>query len=371
MQVNILDNLDGMRKIDKSNMIDFCTNAAANFKASAQNAQKIKFTYPAPKNIILAGMGGSAIGGELLKDFTRNSAKVPLEVNREYSLPAYANKNSLGILASYSGDTEETLSSFLDAKRRGCMMFCISSGGALLRYAEKLGVPFLQVKSGMPPRGAMPHMFVPLIEIMDKLGMAPQNVWEDFAEATAVLEEVAKENLPTKNATENFTKTLASNLNGLIPAIYGFGYYRSVALRWKQQMNENSKNPAKWEYFSELNHNETMGWEGAKKLAKCYGVVLLREKNEPLEIRSRIEVTKSLMAPSISKIFEVWAQGKSELAKMLSTILVGDFTSVYLAMLRNVDPTPVKTVDAMKEQVEKNGVKKHILESLDELTRHA
>jgi glucose/mannose-6-phosphate isomerase len=134
---------------------------------------KNQFTYPQPANIILAGMGGSAIGGELLKDFTRRSAKVPIEVSREYRLPSYADKNSLVILASYSGDTEETLSSFLDAKRRGCMMFCISSGGALLEYAEKLGVPFLQVKSGMPPRGAMPHMLVPLIEIVESWGWRP------------------------------------------------------------------------------------------------------------------------------------------------------------------------------------------------------
>jgi glucose/mannose-6-phosphate isomerase len=114
-----------------------------------------------------------------------------------------------------------------------------------------------------------------------------------------------------------------------------------------------------------------MGWEGAKVLAKCNGIVLLRERDEPVEIRSRIEVTKSLIAPLVPKIFEVWAQGKSELAKMLSTILVGDFASVYMAMLRKVDPTPVKTVDTMKEQVEKNGVKKHILQRLEELSSHA
>ena len=362
----ILDDMDGMRKIDKSNTVAFYINAASHYKESMENAQKIKLDYPTPENIILAGMGGSAIGGELLKDYTRATAHVPIEISREYRLPAYAGKKSLVILASYSGDTEETLSSFLDALNRKCMVFCVSSGGNLIKYSKKLNVPHLQVQSGMPPRAALPHMLSPLLACMEKLGLAP-DFSADFSEAVKLLEEVSSENSPQKPLSGNFAKTLALNLNGAIPAVYGFGIYRGVALRFKQQFNENAKVPAKWEAFSELNHNETMGWEGAKELAKCYGVVFLRDKSEPVEIRSRIEITKALMQPAVPKMFEVWSQGKSSLAKMLSTILVGDFTSVYLAMLRNVDPTPVHTVTAMKEKIEQNGVKAKILRELETL----
>jgi glucose/mannose-6-phosphate isomerase len=247
------------------------------------------------------------------------------------------------------------------------MIYCVSSGGALIKYAQKLRVPYIQVKAGMPPRAAMPHMFMPLVKIMQELGQAPATVNADFAEATTLLETISKENAPEKRVDQNFAKTLATQLNGYTPVVYGFGLFRGVALRWKQQFNENAKVPAKWEYFSELNHNETMGWEGARELAKSYAVVLFREQSEPVEIRSRIETTKSLMEPNLQKIFEVWSQGKSTLAKMLSTILIGDFTSIYLALLRNQDPTPVKTVDVMKERIEANGFKKAVLSEFDKL----
>ena len=367
MPNSMLDDIDGMRKIDKNNMITFCTEAANHYKESMKNAEKIKLDYPSPENVTISGMGGSAIGGELLKDFTRGTAQVPIEISREYHLPAYAGKKSLVILASYSGDTEESLSAFHDALKRQCMVYCISSGGSLLKFAEKLNVPYLQVQGDMPPRAAMPHMFLPQLKCMEKFNMSPK-ISDDFSEATKILQKVSSENAPNKLANENVAKTLALDLFDSTPVVYGFGIYRGVALRFKQQFNENAKVPAKWETFSELNHNETMGWESTKELSKCYAVVFIRDKSEPVEIRSRIETTKALMQPTMSKMFEVWPQGKSNLAKMLSTILVGDFTSVYLAMLRKVDPTPVKTVESMKEKIEQNGVKKKILGELEKLS---
>ncbi|MCW4018302.1 MAG: bifunctional phosphoglucose/phosphomannose isomerase [Candidatus Bathyarchaeota archaeon] len=368
MTDSILDDLEGMRKIDQNNNIDVYIHAAENYRESAENAKNLKLNYSTPRNVIVAGMGGSAIGGELLKDYVRGTSKVPVEVSRDYHLPAYADKNTLVVLASYSGGTEETLSSFLDAVKRKCMVLCVSSGGDLIKYAQKLGVPYLQVRGGMQPRAALPHMFMPLLTSMEKVGVAP-DFSAEFAESTKLLEKVSSENAPGKPAGENFAKTLALNLYGVIPAVYGFGIYRGVALRFKQQFNENAKVPAKHETFSELNHNEVMGWEGNKEFARCYGVVFLRDKQEPLEIQSRIETTHALMQSSVAKVFEVWAQGKSNLAKMLSTILVGDFTSIYLAMLRNVDPTPVHTISLMKEKIEENGVKQKILQEIEKLAK--
>jgi glucose/mannose-6-phosphate isomerase len=364
---SILDDIEGMRKIDKSNMLSFCLNAADNYRESAEKTKKIQFDFVTPENIIVAGMGGSAIGGELLKDYTRATAKVPVEISREYHLPAYAGKKSLVILASYSGDTEETLSSLLDAVKRKCMIFCVGSGGNLIKYSKKLNLPHLQVKGGMAPRAALPHMVLPLLACLEKINIGPK-FSDDISEATRLLEKVSGENAPERPIAKSVAKTLAQNLSDPAPVVYGFGIYRGVALRFKQQFNENAKVPSKWETFSELNHNETMGWENAKELCKCFALVLLRDKSEPEEILSRIETTKKLMEPNLSKMFEVWAQGKSDLAKMLSTILVGDFTSVYLAMLRGVDPTPVNTVNLMKEKIEQNGVKEKILRELEKIS---
>jgi glucose/mannose-6-phosphate isomerase len=364
----ILDDAEKMRKIDKSDMLKFCVDMAKHYRESAKNDENITFDYATPENIVVAGMGGSGIGGELLKDYARDRASVPIEVSKDYQLPAYVDKRSLVLLVSYSGETEETLSAFLDAIEHKCMVYCVSSGGTLLKYAEKLNVPHLQVRGEMPPRAALPHMFAPLLTILEKTGMA-SGVSEELSEATKLLEKVSKENAPERKTAQNFSKALAAGLSGITPVVYGFGYFRGVAMRWKQQFNENSKVPAKWEVFSELNHNEIVGWENAAKLGKNYASVFIRDKMEPAEVRSRIEITKALMQPSVSKTFEVCAQGKSQLAKMLSTICIGDFTSVYLALQRKVDPTPVKTISLLKEKIEQSGARAKVIRQLEALAK--
>jgi len=139
-----------------------------------------------------------------------------------------------------------------------------------------------------------------------------------------------------------FLKPWLWNSSISTPVIYGFGFYRSVAQRFKQQFNENSKVPAKWEFFSELDHNEIVGWEKAGELSKCFSVILIRDNQEPTEIRSRVEITEELMNQAGLEQIELTVQGKSPLARMLSTVCIGDFASVYLAVLHGVDPTPVK-----------------------------
>jgi glucose/mannose-6-phosphate isomerase len=361
-----LDEISEMRKIDKSDMLSFCVEAPKHYEKAARIAKEISISYSKPQTIVVAGMGGSAISGELLKDWTRDKITVPIEVNREYSLPAYANKNTLVFVTSYSGETEESLSSFLDAIKRKCMTVCISSGGTLQEFAEKLGVPHLRVPAGMAPRATLPYLFMPLLILLEKIGLV-SDATPEISEITNVLRRVSAANSPEKPFKDNFSKSLASNICGTIPVVYGFGFYRAVAQRLKTQFNENSKLPAKWEVFSELNHNEIVGWEKPEKLTKNFSAILIRDKAESSEIRSRIETTKTLMQPALSKIFEVWTQGKSPLAKMLSTICVGDFTSVYLAILRKIDPTPVKTIALLKEQIKRTGTKEKIIRELGKL----
>jgi glucose/mannose-6-phosphate isomerase len=365
LATSVLDDIGKIREIDRSNMLSFCVNSAKHYREAAKTAEKISLQYSKPANIIVAGMGGSGIGGELLKDWTRDKAQVPIEVSRGYSLPSYTNEKSLVLIASYSGETEESLSAFLDAAKKKCMIHCISSGGSLLEFAEKLGVPYLRVPSGMPPRAALPYLFTPLLKSLEKLRMV-SGVSVDLSEAIKLLERISGENASEKPAHDNFSKTLALGIDESVPVVYGFGIYRSVAQRFKQQFNENSKGPSKWEFFPELNHNEIVGWEKVGKLAKCFSIIFIRDKNEPNEIRNRIETTKTFMHPD-SKMFEVWSQGKNALAKMLSTICIGDFTSVYLAILRKVDPTPVNTIALLKEKMKQSGTKGKIIRELKKL----
>jgi glucose/mannose-6-phosphate isomerase len=367
MATSVLDDTGKIREVDKSNMLAFCVDAEKHYREAARIAEKISLRFANPENIIVAGMGGSAIGGELLKDWARDKAQVPIEVSRAYSLPTYANERSLVLVMSYSGETEESLSSFLDAKKRNSMIFCVSSGGSLLEFAEKLNVPYLRVPLGMPPRAALPYMFVPLLKALEKSGVI-SGVSGELLEAIRLLASVAGENAPEKPVKDNFAKMLASGISGSIPVVYGFGIYRSVAQRFKQQFNENSKVPSKWEFFSELNHNEIVSWENKGKLPECFSTIFIRDKAEYDVIRSRIETTKTLL-PSGSKMFEVWSQGKCELARMLSTVCIGDFTSVYLAVLCGTDPTPVETITLLKEKMKNVGTKEKVKRELTLLTR--
>ena len=362
---SLLDDITKIHRIDKSNMLQFSIEASKNYREATRLAQEINMKCPKVGNVIIAGMGGSGIGGEILKDYARDKAPMPIEISRDYTLPNYANRQSLVVVVSYSGDTEESLSAFLDAVKRRCKVFCISSGGALLQHAAKLGVPFLRVPTGMPPRAASPYLLVPQLLLLEKLNLV-NGVSGALEEAFRVLERVSRENAPGNPPEKNSAKSLAIGLNGTVPVIYGFGVYRAVAQRWKQQFNENTKIPAKWEMLPELDHNEIVGWENAGDVTDCFSTVFIRDKQEPQEVRSRIETTKVLM-PEISKQFEVYAQGEGMLAKMLSIILVGDFTSIYLAILRKTDPTPVKTINALKKKLSETGIRERIIRELESI----
>ncbi len=367
-KATILDDLTKIKQIDKSDMLSFCVDAPRHYGEAAKLVRRLTIGYPKPKTIITAGMGGSAIGGELLKDWARDRIAVPIEVCREYSLPAYADKNTLVFVVSYSGETEESLSVFLDAVKRKCMTICISSHGTLQEFAEKLNAPHVRVPAGMAPRATLPYLFMPMLVLLDKIGLV-SDVDREVSETVKTLRQVSQADQPGKPQTNNFAKTLASNVCGTVPVIYGFGFYRAVAQRLKTQFNENSKVPAKWEFFPELNHNEIVGWEAVKELAECFSVILIRDVDEPEPIRQRIEATKGIIRKQLVKTYEVKAQGKSPLARMVSVICIGDFTSVYLAVLREIDPTPVRTISLLKEKIKQSGAKDKVIRELEKLTK--
>lgn len=365
---NVLDDLEIIKRIDKSNMLSYCVNAPTHYREAARLAKSLSINYRKPRSMIVAGMGGSGIGGELLKDWARNRVAIPIEVCKEYYLPAYADENTLVSVVSYSGETEESLSVFLDAIKRNCMIACVSSDGTLSEFAEKLDVPNLRVPSGMAPRATLPYLFIPLLMLLEKIGLA-SSVEPEISETIKTLQKISRENSPEKPSNTNPSKMLASNVCGTIPVIYGFDIYRAVAQRLKTQFNENSKIPSKWEPFPELDHNEIVGWEEVGKLADCLSIILIRDDAERIEMKQRIEVTKNLMHKQSLRIFELWTKGKNSLAKMSSAICVGDFASVYLAILRGIDPTPVKTITLLKEKLGQTGIKEKIVRELEKASK--
>ena len=362
----VLDSVRAVRSVDGEDMLSFCVDASKHYKEAASLARTLSVGYPEPDAVVVAGMGGSGIGGELLKDWARGRISVPVDVCKEYSLPAYADSSTLVLAVSYSGETEETLTVFLEALRRKCMVVSVSSGGKLQEFSERMSIPHLLVPSGMAPRASLPYLFFPLIVCLEKLGLV-SNSPQEMSESVEVLKQISGENSPIVPLSRNFSKKLAADINGTVPVVYGFGCYRTVAQRFKTQFNENSKNPAKWEFFPELDHNEIVGWEEAKQFEKWFSTIFIRDDEEPPEIRQRIEATKQLMRRQMKRQFEVHSRGKTCLARMASVICIGDFTSVYLAILRGIDPTPVKTITLLKQKVEETGLKAKVLRELEQL----
>ncbi len=351
--VAILDNQERVKEVDKSNMLNHLVKTPDYCRDAIKRAKKTEVPAKVePKNIVIVGMGGSAIGGEILKDWLRDELPIPIEVCRDYTLPAYVDKNTLVFANSYSGNTEETLNSFLTALRRKCTTVAITSGGQLEEICKEIQLPHVTILSGLPPRVALPYLFFPLPVLLEKMEILP-NMRDELKEAIKIFEKTSKANHPDVTIENNKAKKLANELMDTIPIIYGFRQYSAIAHRLKTQFNENSKVHSKHDVFPELNHNETVGWEAPKTLTKNYSVILIRDPEEPIEIRNRIETTKSLVFSKAKKVHEIVAEGEGMLAKMFSVLCVGDYTSIYLAILQNKDPTPVKIIDRVKKELAK------------------
>ncbi len=315
---------------------------------------RVNMVYEEPDNIVVCGMGGSAIGGLLLQCWLKDVLEVPLEIVRDYRLPAYAGRRTLALVVSYSGNTEEALSCFVEALRRGCMTVAITSDGILKRYAEKLGVPTYVAPAGMPPRAAIAYLSIPLAVIIEKLGARLQ-LKEQVEETWKVLNKMRSEIGPESPSLENPAKQLALKLRGKLPVIYAYTDYYAAAFRFKTQLNENSKYPAKCEEMPELNHNEIVGWELSGEIGRKSLVIFLIGGDEPPEIKLRFEVTKDIIREKVSEIVEIHGKGTSRLARLFSLIYFGDMVSYYLAILNGVDPTPVPQIERLKGELSKRG----------------
>lgn len=296
--------------------------------------------------VVVLGMGGSAIGGDLVRCFVRPSAPVPLIVVRDYELPAWVGPRTLAIASSYSGETEETLAAFAEALDRTAAVYVVASGGRLLEEARARDLPHVAIPGGMQPRAALGYSFGALLRIAEKLGLTdvPESAFE---QAVAAARRAAE---AFADLGGNAALDLAETLHNRLPIVYtGPGLLEAVGLRWRNQIHENAKQPAYGNTFAELNHNEIMGWEAAaRSLRQQVAVVVLRDAAEHPRIARRMEVTRDLLADRLGSWTELTAEGEEPLERLLTTLQLGDFTSYYLALLAGQDPTPVQTIQNLK-----------------------
>lgn len=360
----LLDSPAKMRALDPHAMYKSIAELPAQVSEAWEIAQGTELPQTGgtlPRSVIISGMGGSAIGGDLLRALVEDRVPVPVLVNRDYSLPAFAGPDDLVIVSSYSGNTEETLSVYDEAKRRGSRVVAVTSGGELARRAAVDGYPVVRIPGGLMPRAALGYSFIPLYNLFYRMGLA---VGGDLGAEGGVRQSEGEIRIRRLRAAlekwrdrwglerpvaENRAKQLALAVRGKLLVVYGSqGWKGTVAYRWKGQFNENGKNFAHTNVFPELNHNETVGWENPPELVQKTTCVILWDEADNPRNAKRVAVTAQILRERGVQVEEVWAEGESELERMFSLIYLGDWTSLYLAYLNGVDPYPIAVIDRLK-----------------------
>ncbi|MEL6358396.1 MAG: bifunctional phosphoglucose/phosphomannose isomerase [Bacteroidota bacterium] len=289
-------------------------------------------------HVVISGMGGSGIGGKLLRQWVADRLPIPLAVNQDYTLPAYVSQHTLLILVSYSGNTEETLHALQEGLRRQAKIVCVTTGGTLRAMAEQHGLDLITLPSGMPPRACLGYSVVPQWWVLQ----FHQLISIDFV---ASLQSAIQLLHTTQAAVQPEARRIARQLHGKIPVIYTTTAYEAVAIRWRQQFNENSQQLCWHHIIPEMNHNELAGWD---VLQQDLAVLMLHGGTSHERTALQQRSTQSLIQPKVRAYIPLQAQGNILLVQSLYLIHLGDWISYYLAQEKGVDPTAIAMIDRLK-----------------------
>lgn len=298
-------------------------------------------------NVVVAGMGGSALSAYVAQSWP--GLNVPFEICRDYALPSYVGPNTLFIASSYSGNTEETVSTLEQAENTGAAIVVIASGGKLQEMAAEKGHPFLQLPGGFQPRHVVFASLKALLVIFDAYGLTEGKA-DELAAMSAKMQEYIATWTPSVATNQNLAKQIALECMGKSVVMYAGPKLVPAAYKWKISFNENAKHIAWWNQYSEFNHNEFMGWTQQPE-QKPYTVIDLRSNLEHSQIQKRFEISAKLLSGKRPAPIVVEAQGDTLLEQLLSTIALGDFVTLYTALLGNINPTPVDLIEKLKKEL--------------------
>ena len=300
--------------------------------------------------VIVTGMGGSAIGGDLAAVVVEPHSLLPIQVLRGYGLPAYADRQTLVIASSYSGNTEETLSSFRAARKRGCALVAVTTGGELARLAREWEVPLVTFGYKSQPRAALGYSLMSLLGVLRARGLTG-DLDADLAAAAALLDEQEAVLAPTSPRVDNLAKRLAADLAGHLPVVAGAGPLASVACRWKTQFNENAKAWAYYEPLPEMDHNALSGIDFPAPTPEWLRLLFLEGEGMHARNRLRLDLTQEIFEEHGVTCHRVPVPGESPLAQILAGVQLGDYVSVYLAFLYGTDPTDIGAIVSLKDKM--------------------
>jgi len=340
-----LDDLKVIRSIDPSDMLSQILSFPGDISNSLVSGIELKMER---KELVVCGMGGSAIGGEILSDHLNLSCGRRASVIRGAVLPGWLDADTLVVVVSYSGSTMESIRMFQDALKRDSALVGISSGGALMELCNEHGVPHVRVPSGYQPRAALGHLLGAMARIVEESGIAP--VAGEMGRLIDPLLEYQAELLPSVPANRSVAKRIALSLEGKIPVLYSTPYLRSAAIRWQTQINENAKMMAFSGIFPECNHNHLVGWLEGDHEAPFLPVFIKGASEVGYHLRI-LDKTVEYMRDEGVEPLVVEARGHSRLHNVLSAVMLGDFVSYYLAMLRRIDPFSVACIQELKRRI--------------------
>ncbi len=347
---------ENLAKLDKSHMLDLLLDFPLQLEAASQIAKKARILSEKKDftKIIFSGLGGSAIGADLVRSYLYFESKVPVIACREYDLPGCVDSSTLVFVSSYSGNTEETLSAYLQAKERGADIIAVSSDGKLKELAKAHNITFIEIPRDLPPRCALGYLSIVPLCILSRLGLV-KDVTAVLSEVSRVLEELKNKNLNAEIAqADNIAKSVAGRLFNKFAVIYSSSVHFDVcAVRLRGQLAENSKALSSSHLFPEMNHNEIVGWENPGKLFKNFVVIMLRDKGMHPRVIKRMDITADILKDEGIELIEIYSRGQDLLSRIFSLIYIGDFISYYLAILYGIDPTPVERVTYLKKELAK------------------
>ncbi len=348
--MNVLDNPTAYEGLDSQNMRGVIRDLPRQCGAAWEEAQALEFPadHRDVDRVVILGMGGSAIAGDLLRALAALESPVPIIGHRGYDLPLMVDGRTLLIASSYSGNTEETLSAFQTALGRDAKKVVLTTGGRLLAAARANGIPAFVFRYESTPRAALGYSLMPLLAIAGKLGIIEEKS-ADVAEAIAVMEDLLRRIGEDVPLSENPAKQLAVRLHGRMPVVHGAGPLTDVARRWKTGLNETSEMWAFFEELPEANHNAIVSYGLPPDIAKAAFVVFLQAPSLHPRVLLRYEYTRRVLAEAGVDYETVEAVGNSPLAHILSTLFFGDYVGLYLAILNGVDPTPTAAIVGLKD----------------------
>lgn len=354
--------MNDVNKVDSQNMFDTLKNFPNQIKDAIEIGKNAPLFSEEPvcDDYLILGMGGSAIGGDLLSSFCANTSwgnHLRISSNRSYTIPGWLNSTTNVIASSYSGNTEETIAGFEAALKVTKRIVCITTGGKLEMLAQENNIPVIKIPAGYQPRCALAYSFFPMLYVLLRNGAFKEEARHEIEFWLNDLLDLMFTKSAVYTDLSNGTNpafVISEKLNNSVPVIYSAGErLESVNLRWRCQINENAKQLAYGSYLPEMNHNEINAWANPAELIQKFSIIFMRDPFDNPRVKIRFNAIRSLLESSVKHIIEIKGDGENLLSRMFDLIYLGDWVSYYLAVLNNTDPTPIPFINKLKDILSK------------------